>query len=202
MTTIERIRDQRLDQLATLYFQGHIGRRSFEVQRAMVHREYDDLFNRIAVANWRRQRRKSGSGDEFAFYACAFNGPPSQHDTVLERGSVDASLFERDPVILFRHSWEDPIARGIDLEEDDSGLIVTGRWNKSRLARDCRTVARERIARGLPVNTSINLTSPIKSEQREWGDGRVVDVISSAKFNECSLVRKGAEPRSEFLWCT
>lgn len=98
-----------------------------------------------------------GGAGSMSGYLSAF-GNIDRGGEIVVRGAFSKHLdtFLKDGFIALNHNWDVlPIATVTEAHEDDFGLHFTADFHSTPAAQEARTVARERIARGKSVSTSI-----------------------------------------------
>ncbi len=68
---------------------------------------------------------EDGQPHRFTGYACKWNGVDTYGDTI-EFGAFSETLRKRTPKMFFDHRWDMPIGKWTTLEEDATGLLVSG----------------------------------------------------------------------------
>lgn len=110
--------------------------------------EVSRLRRRVTVAEI-KMTGAEGAGI-FEGYAATFGNVDGGGD-VFTRGAFAASLEERRPVMLRDHDPASVIGRWMTLEEDERGLRVTGKFARTVLGEETRTLVEDGALDGLSV---------------------------------------------------
>lgn len=123
------------------------------------------------------------------------------YGSVFMPDTFDASLTERQPTLVWAHSWQEPIGRGID-----HGGEGDERWIEFRVD-DHPDVPRARqaiaqVESGTLDDVSVGFSNtkrrpPTDEEEKRWPGA--VEIIERAELDEVSLVLRGAVPGAKVL---
>lgn len=136
----------------------------------------------------------------FVMYALVFGNVDRQGDLILPGSVSNVDELIQDGWIALNHDQLGlPIASIDDAEQDMRGLKIEGTFHSTPKAQECRTVVKERLARGKTVKTSIGYLVPIDGERYEKRDGKTVRIISELSVYEASFVNLPANPAAEVV---
>lgn len=124
-------------------------------------------------------RAASDGPPGFEGYAATFGGKPNSYNEIVVKGAFAESLRQRTPKFLWQHFMDKPIARTIEMIEDDYGLY--GKWQLANTA-DAKN-AYELIKEGLVEGLSIGFIA----REVDWNEDGV-RVIRKADVYEVSAV--------------
>lgn len=100
----------------------------------------------------------TGGGSDIMFRAAGI-GNLDRHMDVFCPGAFAPEMlatFLKEGTILFNHDYEEePIAMPISAQEVGSYLMIGADWHSTSFAQDKKTIAEERMAKGLQVGSSI-----------------------------------------------
>ena len=82
-------------------------------------------------------------------------------------------------------------------QQDDKGLLITGRYHSTPTAQDARTVAKERTHAGKAVKGSIGYK--VRLAEKGQRDGQAVRSLKEIDLFECSFVNLAANPAAELV---
>ena len=128
-------------------------------------------------------------------YASTFGGSPDRSNDVVKAGAFRRTLEDHRreksvPAMLWGHRLEDPVGRWTHLEEDDTGLFVTGQINlKTERGRE----AFEHVRAGDVNALSIGYVTP-EGGRKYLGKG--VFSLEDVDLVEISLVTVPANTRA------
>src|SRR4051812_19760849 len=97
----------------------------------------------------------AGAGS-FEGYASIFGNVDDGGDVVMPGAFTKAIPdFLRDGFLSWSHDWTMPVAMPTMAREDTQGLYIAGEFHSTAAAQDARTIAAERVAKGLRMGLSI-----------------------------------------------
>lgn len=131
----------------------------------------------------------------FAVYAAVFGNVDHQGDLIEPGAFANLDGYLADGVVLLGHDMNAlPVGYPVSAMQDETGLLVGGKWHSTSKAQEARTIARERMEAGKSVGASIGY------EVLEWRSATVEDrqvrVISKLNVYEFSFVNIPANPEA------
>ena len=137
--------------------------------------------------------KASKDPDTIKLYACVWGNIDRGDDLIQPHAVRNVDEFLKDGWIALNHRGIDlPIAYPTDAEQDSYGFLVSCRWHDTPVARDARTVVRERRTAGKSVKSSIGYLSV--EEAFEKRDGRTIRILRGINVYECSIVNLPMNP--------
>jgi uncharacterized protein len=131
-------------------------------------------------------------------YAAAFGNVDRQREVIAPGAFVNLDEFVKSGWIAVNHEWDDlPVASVASAVQDMSGLRVTAEWHTTDEAQACRTVVKERMARGKAVKCSIGYR--VLEDEMEQRDGMTIRVLKRVELYEASIVNLPANPQAEVV---
>lgn len=114
-------------------------------------------------------------GGELSGYANVFGLVDHGGDRVMPGAFAKAiPEFLSDGFLAWGHDWMDPVAMPVEAREDDHGLFIRGIFHSTPGAQEKRTIASERLAKGLSMGLSIGYGV---EDERQAGEVRELHVI-------------------------
>jgi uncharacterized protein len=135
---------------------------------------------------------------EFQAYFAAF-GNIDRADDILEKGAVkNIAEFLKSGWIGVNHNTHKlPVAYPTAAKQDDTGLLISGKYHSTPAGQECRTVVKERMAAGLKVKGSIGYRTIDSAEEKI--KGKYVRRLKSIDVWECSFVNLPANVNAEVV---
>jgi HK97 family phage prohead protease len=124
------------------------------------------------------------------------------YGSVFEPSAFDASLGQRNPVMCWAHSWEEPLGPYVDHTTGDDGAPVIRFAFSDFDAVPMARRAHAQVLDGTIGDCSVGFSNtkrrdPTDDELTRWPGVR--EVITSADLDEVSLVLRGAVPGAKVL---
>lgn len=121
----------------------------------------------------------------FTGYASVFGGVDSFGDTILAGSFADTIKDRKSPVRMFNsHNPSRPIGKWLSLEEDDTGLLVTGEFTPNHTdAQDVYASMKHGAIDGL----SIGFRIPLGGAEEIEGGGRRISQIDLIEISPVSM---------------
>jgi hypothetical protein len=171
---------------------------TFFKQLAMA-RAYDQQkrLQQMRYSNPVSNHYEIGRSDKLRLRALSFSVMPNHDGSIIRPYSCRnvSDTFSSKGWIYFDHQkHKPPVARVMEATQDDFGIDIVARWEKSQRARDLKTILRERQLSGHPNCASAGLKIARNGQRMErvCGDS-LVNVIDDWTLQEVSLVRRGAD---------
>jgi HK97 family phage prohead protease len=95
------------------------------------------------------------------------------------------------------NTHELPVAYPTAAKQDDTGLLIAGKFHNTPAGQECRTVIKERMAAGLKVKGSIGYRTIDSAEEKIRG--KYVRRLKSIDVWECSFVNLPANVNAEVV---
>lgn len=132
---------------------------------------------------------EAGAGT-FEGIAAVFTNVDRQNDVIVP-GAFTATLadFASRGFLANGHNWAEPIGTIDEARETSEGLYVRGEFHSTPAAQLCRTVIRERLARGKQVAMSVGFETRMADL-----DTKGVRYIKDLELYEVSIVTVPANP--------
>lgn len=135
---------------------------------------------------------------EFKAYFAAF-GNIDRADDILEKGAVrNIPDFLKSGWIGVNHNTHElPVAYPTAARQDDTGLLISGKFHNTPAGQECRTVIKERMAAGLKVKGSIGYRTTDSAQEKV--KGKQIRRLKSIDVWECSFVNLPANVNAEVV---
>jgi HK97 family phage prohead protease len=135
---------------------------------------------------------------EFEAYFAAFGNVDLGND-ILEKGAVaNIADFLKSGWIGVNHNvYQLPVAYPTAAKQDDTGLLIAGKFHGTAAGQECRTVIKERRAAGLKVRGSIGYK--VNDSAEEKIKGQYIRRLKSIAVWECSFVNLAMNPKAELV---
>lgn len=141
---------------------------------------------------------KAGDAGTVELYAAAFGNIDRQREVIEPGAFANLDEFVKSGWIAINHEWDDlPVASVSSAVQDMAGLRITAEWHSTDEAQACRTVVKERLARGKSVKCSIGYR--VLDDAMEQRDGMTVRVLKRVELYEASIVNLPANPQAEVV---
>lgn len=141
---------------------------------------------------------KADDAGTVELYAAAFGNIDRQREVIEPGAFANLDEFVKSGWIAINHEWDDlPVASVSSAVQDLTGLRITAEWHTTDDAQKCRTVVKERLARGKAVKCSIGYR--VLDDAMEQRDGVTVRVLKRVELYEASIVNLPANPQAEVV---
>jgi HK97 family phage prohead protease len=139
------------------------------------------------------ERKSAAAGDTFVFYAATWDGPDRAGEIIRRGAFANLDAFIKTGWIAASHdNAAAPIAAPVTATQDARGLLIEARWHQTPMARDWRTVVKERLAAGKSVSASIGYR--VHDYEMTSIRGQPVRVLTNIELFEASIVNLPANP--------
>lgn len=133
-----------------------------------------------------------GDDGSFTGYGSVFHVEDSYKEIVLP-GAFAASIekhAEKDtaPVLLWQHKSDEPIGVWDSVKEDDTGLLMTGRFAGTQRGKEAHTLLKMGAIRGLSIGYSV------PKGGAQFDEEKGITELSQINLWETSLVTFPANP--------
>jgi HK97 family phage prohead protease len=126
-------------------------------------------------------------------YLSVFGKVDSYGDTIVPGAySKWLDYFRTNGFMSWNHDWSQMIGTPVDVHEDAVGLFYKAQFHSTAAAQEARTIAAERLARGLNMGFSIGFKA-WDWEYRENPDGHSVRALKEIQVFEGALVAVPAD---------
>ncbi|MDD2869739.1 phage major capsid protein [Neomegalonema sp.] len=120
-------------------------------------------------------------------YASVFGGEPDSYGDIIARGAFTASLRQHKaaggaPLLLWQHDPSEPIGAWTELQEDQTGLFVSG-----RLVLDTRRGSEAYALLKAGALNGLSIGYRAKSHERRPGGGRLLKEIDLIEISLVSI---------------
>jgi hypothetical protein len=194
--------DARLAALDRAYYWREIDKRTYEDRKdhllAVFHSKLASHETKLRYSTPVNSRfeLKSGRGDKLELRATTYMRTPNLAGAVVLPRSCEnvPDDFADEGEIFWEHDTSrPPIANVVAAKQNGDGIDVIAKWSNSAIARDTRTVLRERARAGKPNYVSAGLRIPASGSRLEWCGNGFANVIESFTLDEVSLVKRPAD---------
>ncbi len=133
-------------------------------------------------------------------YASTFGNVDSYGDTIVP-GAYAKFLpkFLAAGFIGWNHNWDQMIGTPTAAKEDDTGLFLTASFHSTSAAQDARTIAMERLDRGLSMGLSIGYVAHKWSFADSLDGKSQVRLLEEIEIFETSLVAVPADSYAQVV---
>jgi HK97 family phage prohead protease len=134
----------------------------------------------------------------FSGYASTWGGPPDSHGDIIVKGAFEKALRlhkqrKTMPKMLWHHDQTEPVGKWLQLEEDDKGLLVTGKLTlETRRGKEAQALIRE----GDILDLSIGFVVAKGGWKKVGGIRQIRDV---QRLVEISLVALASNQRAVII---
>ena len=139
---------------------------------------------------------KEDDAGQVALYASVFNNIDRQGEAIAPGAFANIDKFVKDGWLALNHDWDClPIATIDSAMQDEKGLKLLCTWHSTEEAQACRTVVKERLARGKAVKCSIGYR--VLEDAIETRNGESTRILKAIEIYEASIVNLPANPLAE-----